>query len=51
MGLAALVRARHRALARGASLRLVPPPSATRHVFELSRLDRLFTWVEPEAAG
>jgi anti-sigma B factor antagonist len=51
MGLAALVRARHRALARGGSLQLVPPPAATRRVFELTHLDRVFTWVEPEPDG
>jgi anti-sigma B factor antagonist len=49
MGLAALVRARHRALARGGALQLVPPSAATLRVFELTRLDRVFTWVEPEA--
>jgi anti-sigma B factor antagonist len=51
MGLAALVRARHRALARGGSLQLVAPSAATLRVFELSRLDRVFTWVQPEAPG
>jgi anti-sigma B factor antagonist len=48
MGLAALVRARHRALARGAELRLVAPPAPISRVFELSRLDRVFAWVEAE---
>jgi len=51
MGLAALVRARHRAFSRGGSLQLVPPPAATRRVFELAHLDRVFTWVDAEAAG
>ena len=51
MGLAALVRARHRALARGGSLRLVAPPAATLRVFEITHLDRVFAWVEGDAAG
>jgi anti-sigma B factor antagonist len=51
MGLAALVRVRHRAIARGGSLRLVAPAEATRRVFELTHLDRIFTWVEAEAPG
>jgi anti-sigma B factor antagonist len=45
MGLAALVRARHRALARGAKLELVAPPESVYKVFTLTRLDRLFDWV------
>src|SRR4051795_10114804 len=44
MGLAALVRVRHRALARGARLELVPPPDSVYKVFTLTRLDRLFDW-------
>jgi anti-sigma B factor antagonist len=45
MGLAALVRARHRALARGAKLELVTPPESVYKVFTLTRLDQLFEWV------
>jgi anti-sigma B factor antagonist len=45
MGLAALVRARHRALARGAQLKLVAPPAPVRTVFTLTRLDAVFDWV------
>jgi anti-sigma B factor antagonist len=45
MGLAALVRARHRALARGAELKLVAPPAAVHRVFTLTRLDTVFDWV------
>jgi anti-sigma B factor antagonist len=45
MGLAALVRARHRAIARGAKLELVTPPEAVYKVFTLTRLDQLFDWV------
>jgi anti-sigma B factor antagonist len=52
MGLAALVRVRHRAADRGASLRLVPPPAPMWRVFELTHLDRVFAWVdEPDTAG
>jgi anti-sigma B factor antagonist len=49
MGLATLVRVRHRALARGASLRLVAPPEPAWRVFELTHLDSVFAWVEAEA--
>jgi anti-sigma B factor antagonist len=45
MGLAALVRVRHRALGRGAKLELVAPPEAVYKVFTLTRLDQLFDWV------
>jgi len=45
MGLAALVRARHRAIARGAKLELVAPPESVYKVFTLTRLDQLFDWV------
>jgi anti-sigma B factor antagonist len=45
MGLAALVRARHRAIARGARLELVAPPERVYKVFTLTRLDQLFHWV------
>jgi anti-sigma B factor antagonist len=45
MGLAALVRARHRAIARGAKLELVAPPESVYKVFTLTRLDQLFEWV------
>ena len=48
MGLAALVRARHRAIARGASLALVAAPEPVHKVFTLTHLDRVFDWV---AAG
>jgi anti-sigma B factor antagonist len=45
MGLAALVRARHRAIARGAKLQLVAPPESVFKVFALTHLDRIFDWV------
>ena len=45
MGLAALVRARHRAIARGAKLELIAPPEPVYKVFTLTRLDQLFDWV------
>jgi anti-sigma B factor antagonist len=45
MGLAALVRARHRALARGAQLKLVAPSESVQTVFRLTRLDAVFDWV------
>ena len=48
MGLAALVRVRHRALGRGATLQLVAPPEGVLAVFRITRLDGVFTWVEPE---
>jgi anti-sigma B factor antagonist len=47
MGLAALVRVRHRAVARGARLELVAPPETVYKVFTLTRLDQLFDWVPP----
>lgn len=46
MGLAALVRVRHRALSRGAALQLVAPPESAWTAFTLSGLDRVFEWVE-----
>jgi anti-sigma B factor antagonist len=49
MGLAALVRARHRAVARGGRLALVSPPPHVRAVFGLTRLDGIFTWTAEEA--
>jgi anti-anti-sigma factor len=51
MGLAALVRLRHRALARGARLQLVAAPAAVHVVFILTGLHTLFEWVgaAPEA--
>jgi anti-sigma B factor antagonist len=48
MGLAALVRARHRAISRGAKLQLVAPPESVYKVFTLTHLDRIFDWV-PQA--
>ncbi len=45
MGLATLVRARHRAIARGAKLELVAAPEAVHRVFTLTHLDRVFDWV------
>jgi anti-sigma B factor antagonist len=48
MGLAALVRARHRAIARGAKLELVAAAEPVHKVFTLTHLDRVFDWV---AAG
>ena len=51
MGLAALVRARHRAIARGGRLQLVAPDERVLAVFRLTRLDRIFLWVEPEEPG
>ena len=48
MGLAALVRAQHRAVARGGRLQLVAPAERVLAVFRMTRLDRVFTWVEPE---
>jgi anti-sigma B factor antagonist len=45
MGLATLVRARHRALARGAKLELVAAPERVHRVFTLTHLDRVFDWV------
>ncbi len=48
MGLAALVRAQHRAVARGGSLQLVAPGERVLAVFRMTRLDRVFRWVEPE---
>jgi anti-anti-sigma factor len=46
MGLAALVRARHRALARGARLRLVAAPPPVHVVFIITGLHALFDWVD-----
>ena len=46
MGLAALVRARHRALARGARLQLAPAPPQVHVVFILTGLHALFDWVD-----
>ena len=48
MGLAALVRAQHRAVARGGRLQLVAPAERVLAVFRMTRLDRVFAWVEPE---
>ena len=48
MGLAALVRAQHRAVARGGRLQLVAPGERVLAVFRMTRLDRIFRWVEPE---
>ena len=48
MGLAALVRAQHRAIARGGRLHLVAPDERVLAVFRLTRLDRIFLWVKPE---
>ena len=45
MGLATLVRARHRAIARGAKLELVAGPEPVQRVFTLTHLDRVFDWV------
>jgi anti-sigma B factor antagonist len=45
MGLAALVRIRHRALARDARLQLVAAPAAVHVVFILTGLHVLFEWV------
>jgi anti-sigma B factor antagonist len=45
MGLAALVRAHHRAIARGAKLELVPASERVHKVFTLTHVDRLFDWV------
>jgi anti-sigma B factor antagonist len=50
MGLAALVRAQHRAIARGGRLQLVAPGDGVLAVFRLTRLDRVFAWVAPEDA-
>jgi anti-sigma B factor antagonist len=49
MGLAALVRARHRALARGARLQLVAAPLSVHVVFVLTGLHAIFDWV-PDTA-
>jgi anti-sigma B factor antagonist len=49
MGLAALVRARHRALTRGAELKLVEPPASVSAVFGLTGLDAVFDWVPAPA--
>jgi anti-sigma B factor antagonist len=46
MGMAALLRVRHRASSRGACLRLVKPPPAAWRVFTLTGLDRVFDWVD-----
>jgi anti-sigma B factor antagonist len=51
MGLASLVRARHRAIARGARLELVAPRASVYAVFTLTRLDNLFDWVSAPFAG
>jgi anti-sigma B factor antagonist len=51
MGLASLVRARHRALARGARLELVAPGPSVYAVFTLTRLDTLFEWGPEPSAG
>jgi anti-sigma B factor antagonist len=51
MGMAALVRAQHRAVARGGRLQLVAPPERVLAVFRLTRLDRIFAWVEPDEAA
>jgi anti-anti-sigma regulatory factor len=40
------------ASSRGAHLQLVAPPERVLAVFRLTRLDRIFVWVEPDwAAG
>jgi anti-sigma B factor antagonist len=51
MGLAALVRAQHRALARGAQLELVPGPPAVQRVFAMAGVDRAFVWAQTEPAA
>ena len=51
MGLAALVRVQHRAAGRGAVLQLTRPPEHVQSVFRITRLDRVFAWVEPDDAG
>jgi anti-sigma B factor antagonist len=48
MGLAALVRVRHRAISRGGDLQLVAPRDSVRSAFTITRLDRVFDWVEPD---
>jgi anti-anti-sigma factor len=50
MGLAALMRAQHRALARGARLELVPGPPAVQRVFATAGLERAFVWAEAAPA-
>ncbi len=50
MGLAALVRAQHRAVARGGRLQLVAPGERVLAVFRMTLLDRIFRWVDPEEA-
>jgi anti-anti-sigma factor len=49
MGLAALVRARHRAHSRGAQFQLVAAPPRVHTVFILTGLHALFDWVPPSA--
>ena len=49
-GDAALVRAQHRAVARGGRLQLVAPGERVLAVFRMTRLDRVFVWVEPDDA-
>jgi anti-sigma B factor antagonist len=51
MGLAALVRAQHRALARGAQLELVAGPPAVQRVFAIAGLDRAFVWADATPAS
>ena len=53
MGLASLVRAQHRAIARGGRLQLIAPDERVLAVFRLTRLDPQEDPVEPEepAAG
>jgi anti-anti-sigma factor len=50
MGLAGLVRVRHRALARGARLQLVAAPASVHVVFILTGLHAIFDWVQGRTA-
>jgi anti-anti-sigma factor len=51
MGLAALMRVQHRALARGAQLELVPGPPAVQRVIATAGLERAFVWAETDVAA